>query len=534
LSHFPSADLVLLNGKIFTADKNNPWAEAAAVFNGRFCSVGSSQNVSPLIGEKTTVLDLNGRLAVPGFNDAHTHFMDGGFYLRGVDLREAHDEREFISIIEQKSRELPAGTWITGGCWDHEVWPSNRYPTKTLIDAATTHHPVLVSRLDMHVSCANSLALQIAGIDKNTPNPPGGYIEKDSESGEPTGIVKDTAQELVRRAIPERTKEEYRAAAKTAMAHAAEYGVTSVQDNTAAIDLKIYNELLASGELTTRIYAWRGVDFLEQFTELGITAPFGNSMLRLGCIKIFADGSVGARTACFFDPYKNDAINSGLLIHQPDTLKEHIEKTDAAGLQLAVHAIGDKTNDLVLSIFEDIVRRNGKQNRRHRIEHAQVVRPADVARFAAAGLVVSPQPAGLIDDMRWAEKVIGDRIDFSFRIKSFLDAGVPLAFGTDWTVEPLNPIIGLYAAVTREFPEGGPEDGLNPEERISLEEALTCYTRGSAYAEFTEHDKGSIEIGKRADVAVLSQDLFSIPVSEYLNTKVDKTILGGKIIYQRN
>jgi predicted amidohydrolase YtcJ len=527
------ADMVLLNGKIFTVDAARPWAQAVAIRDGKFVAVGKDEEIKKLIGKETEVVDLQGKLALPGFNDAHLHFANGGLYLLGIDLRPARDEKEFVRILKEYVLNVPKGEWITGGNWDHENWPSKRHPCKELIDPVTPEHPVKVSRLDGHMALANSLALKLAGIDRDTPDPQGGEIVKDKKTGEPTGILRDEAMDLVDKVIPPLSRQRRDQAIRAAMRHAQELGVTSIQDNSSADDLQIYQELLRKGELGVRINAWRIIDGWADFEHIGIRAPYGDPFLRLGTVKIFTDGSMGAGTALFFAPYADDPTTLGLPIHTKEELDALVMNADKAGLQIAAHAIGDKANAWILDAFAKARAANGARDSRHRIEHSQVVRSVDVARFRELGVIASIQPSHCIDDMRWAEKRIGSRVNDAYRFASFLKAGVHLAFGTDWPVEPLDPRLGLYAAVTREFPGGGPAGGWHPAEKLSLEKAIEMYTLGSAYAEFQEKVKGSIQVGKLADLVVMEKDLFAIPKKEILTVPVAMTILNGKMVFRK-
>ncbi len=528
-----NADLILINGKIYTVESDQPWAQACAIKDGKFIAVGQTVAIQRYQGKRTDVINLKGRLVLPGFNDAHVHFADGGFYLSGINLRDAKDELEFVERLRDFAAKLPPGEWIINGNWDHEAWPSKKHPSRSLIDSVTSNHPVLVQRLDGHIALANSLALKLGGITRETPNPQGGEIVKDPQTGEPTGILKDNAQSLVSAVIPAPTREQLKQAIKTAIRHANSLGVTSIQDNSSAADLSIYQELLRAGELTLRINAWRYGYLYQNFENLGILPNFGNDMLRIGTVKVFADGSMGAGTALFFDPYEDDPATSGIPIYKENDLYDLIRAIDKAGLQIAAHAIGDRANNWILNAFEKAFQANGRRDARHRIEHAQVVRPEDVTRYRELGVIASIQPSHCIDDMRWAEKRIGQRCRNAYRFNSFLQAGVKIAFGTDWTVEPLNPMLGLYAAVTREFPEGGPEGGWHPEEKITLAQAIELYTLGSAYAEFQEDRKGSIKVGKLADLVVLDKNLFEVPAKEILNARVDLTLVDGKIVYEK-
>ena len=526
------ADLVLLGGQVFVA-KGRPRTAAIALRGERVVAVGSDALVREWIGPRTRVMDLAGRLVVPGFNDAHVHFLSGGFGLLSVDLRSSRDEEEMARRIGEYARTLPKGTWILEGNWDHEAWPSKRLPTRKSLDALTPDHPVFVSRLDGHMALANSLALRLAKLTREAADPEGGTIVRD-EGGEPTGILKDNAESLVFSVIPEPSREMNLRAARTALREAARFGVTTIQDNSSVDALPTYQELRARGELTARFYVWRYIESMKPLEEAGLRTGLGDDWIRLGALKILSDGSMGSRTAAFFEPYTDDPKTSGLLLHRVAELERLILEADGEGFQLAVHAIGDRANSLVLDAFEKARGRNPARDRRFRIEHAQVVRSSDLARYKAQGVVASIQPSHCIDDMRWAERQIGrERCRGAYRFKSFLDAGVPVAFGTDWSVEPLDPRVGLYAAVTREFPAGGPAGGWFPEEKISLEDALDLYTRGSAYAEFAEERKGTLEPGKLADLVVFERDLFRIQPREMLETPVDLTVVGGRVVYER-
>ena len=528
----PAADLVLRGGRIW-AGKGLPAASAIAVKAGRVAALGSDADVAPWIGAGTRVVDLRGRLVVPGFNDAHVHFLSGGFGLLSVDLRGARDERDLARLLGGQARTLPKGAWIQEGNWDHETWPSKALPTRQAIDAATPDHPVFVQRLDGHMSLANSLALRLAGVTRDTKDPEGGTIVRDA-AGEPTGIFKDNAAELVARAIPEPTREMNLHAARAALAEAARVGVTTIQDNSSVDALPTYQDLRARGELTARLYVWRYASALEPLAKAGVRTGLGDEWIRLGALKILADGSMGSGTAAFFEPYSDDANTSGLLLQSVEELERLVRAADAAGYQLAVHAIGDRANSLVLGAFEKAAEANPPRDRRFRIEHAQVVRKADLARYRALGVIASIQPSHCIDDMRWAERRIGrERARDSYNFRSFTAAGIPVAFGTDWFVEPLDPRLGLYAAVTRELPAGGPAGGWFPEEKIGLEDALDLYTRGSAYAEFAEKDKGTLAPGMLADLAVFASDLFGVPPRQILTTPVDLTVVGGRVVFER-
>ena len=527
-----SADTIFVNGRVYV--RNGRFETALAVAGDKVLAVGDDATVRALASKDTRVVDLKGRLVTPGFNDAHVHFIDGGFGLLSVDLRDAKDEADFAARLGKHAASLPEGAWILNGNWDHERWKSQALPTKALIDGVTKDNPVFVNRLDGHMALANSLALRAAGIDRNTRDPFGGTIVRDA-SGEPTGVLKDNAQDLLYKALPDPTREMNVRAAKAALAHAASLGVTSVQDNSSIDALPTYQQIRTEGGLLARINVWRPASALKALIDAGVRSGLGDDWIRIGAIKILSDGSMGAGTAAFFEPYTDEPTTSGLLLYPVEELNRMIDEADAAGFQLAVHAIGDRANALVLDAFEKAAAARSRADRRLRIEHSQVVRKADLARYAKLRVVASIQPSHCIDDMRWAPKRIGAlRCRLAYNFKSFLDAGIPVAFGTDWFVEPLDPRLGLYAAVTRELVEGGPKGGFLPEERLSLDTAIDLYTRGSAYAEFADERKGTLEPGKLADLAIFAEDLFRMEPKKILTTPVDLTMVGGRVVFERS
>ncbi len=531
----PRADLILVHGRVWTVDEAHPAAEAVAVTGGRISAVGTDAEIGELAGPSTTVVDLKGRLVLPGLIDNHAHFMAGGFQLQSVDLRAAATMQQFAGLIADRARRHP-GRWITGGDWDHDAWPGGALPTRGLIDSVTPGTPVMVSRYDGHMGLANTLALRMAGITRDTPDPPGGTIVKDAETGEPTGILKDEAMAPVWRLIPDASREERLEAARGALAEARRFGVTSVQDISSRADIQTYRELLASNELTARMYCRLPLDEWHVLAMEGVTAGSGGSWIRLGSMKAFADGSLGSTTALFFEPYDSDRTTRGLPsdIALSGALEHWSLSADSAGLQLSIHAIGDSANSLVLGIMERAAARNRVRDRRFRIEHAQHIRPSDFARFAGLGVIASVQPYHAIDDGRWAEGRIGrERCTTAYPFASFLANGVRLSFGSDWTVGPLNPLQGVYAAVTRRTTDGRNPAGWFPEQKISVAEAVRAYTINNAYAAFEETLKGSIVAGKVADIVVLERDIFEIPPEEIGDVRVDLTIVDGRIVYRR-
>lgn len=530
-----AADLIVVNAKVRTLDASKPTAEAVAVVGNRITHVGTSAEVKQLATPTTRVIDAGGRLVLPGFNDAHVHFLSGGFHLSGIDLRSAKTREEFARRIGEFAKKSPKGRWITGGEWDHELWPEAPLPTKEMIDPVTSDTPVFVSRLDGHMALANSLALKLGGVTAETKDPPGGTIVRDPKSGQPTGILKDAAMSFVSRKIPAPSRAEKLEAAKAATDHAASLGVTSVQDMSAGTDVGVYQELHQRGELKTRIYAVSPLPAWERLANTGVWAAFGDAVLRIGGLKGFSDGSLGSSTAWFFDPYEGSPGNVGLPADEmfpEDAMLERVKAADRAGLQVMVHAIGDRANDAMLSIFEQVSRSNGERDRRFRIEHAQHLRLGDIPRFARARVIASMQPYHAADDGRWAEKRIGrKRLRGTYAFRSLLDAGVMLAFGSDWTVAPLDPLQGIAAAVTRQTLDGKNPSGWIPQQKITVDEALRAYTGGSAYAEFQEKVKGTITSGKLADLVILSHDIFEIAPERIGHAKVLWTIVDGRVVF---
>jgi predicted amidohydrolase YtcJ len=524
-----------INGRIYTVNDQQPYAEMVMINGNKITYVGKT-NLN-IIDAQTSVYDLEGKLMLPGFNDSHLHFTSGGNYLLGINLRPALSKEEFVEIIKDyiNKRSLPVNTWVTGGRWDHELWMDKTLPTKELIDSVSENTPVFVSRIDGHVGLANTKALEQAGITKNTPDPTGGLIERD-ENGNPTGILKDNAMDLVFKIIPPPTPEENIEATLRALEEAKKYGITSVQDMTQPGELAAYIRLMKNGELTCRIYSIWPIDRYEDIVRAGITATTEEIYIKRGGLKGYADGSLGASTAWFFEPYYNDPTNYGLAIDVVTNgmLEKWAIDADRNRLQLCVHAIGDKANSYVLDMYQKIKNMNAPWDRRFRIEHAQHLQQDDIYRFTEIGVIASVQPYHCIDDGVWAEKRIGpERISTTHAYKSLLETGAVVAFGTDWPVAPLNPLLGIYAAVTRRTVDGKNPSGWIPEQKISVEDAIKCYTLNAAYASFEEKVKGSIEVGKLADFVVLSNDILTIDPVKIKDVEVEMTVFDGEIVYKR-
>jgi len=531
----PAADLIITNAKIWTVDASQPLAQAVAVLEDRIVAVGSNAAVDAWRGPNTKVIDAAGKLLLPGFNDAHVHFVSGGEQLDNVQLKDVTNPQEFARRIAERAKITPQGEWVQGGNWDETKWNPPNMPTKEMIDALTPDTPVFVSRYDGHMGLANSVALRLAGITAQTPDPPGGTIVHDAQ-GNPTGALKDAAMDPIYKVIPPLSHDRRVKVVKRALAYAASVGVTSVQHmETSYADIAVYSELLRRGELTTRIYVAPLITHVDDQVKLGIGHAFGGPYLRIGAVKAYADGSLGSGTAYFYEPFLNQGTNRGLLadeMHPISLMRDRYMKADAAGLQICTHAIGDEGISTILDLYTDVIKAHGEADRRLRIEHAQHMAAKDFERFAQLHVIASVQPYHAIDDGRFAESHIGhDRASRTYAFRTFLDHGVRLAFGTDWEVAPLDPVLGLYAAVTRATLDGKNPNGWFPEQKLTVAEAVEAYTMGSAYAEFQEKEKGSITPGKLADMVLLSDDIFTIAPENIRDVKVLKTIVGGKTVW---
>lgn len=528
-----SADLVITNANIRTMDAKRTVARSLAVMNGRIVAVGSEADTKPLIGTRTRVIDAGGKTVIPGFNDAHVHFMETGQQLSSVDLRDAKSPAEFVERIKNFAAKLPKGRWILGGKWDHENWTPNDLPTAAMIDAVTPDHPVFIDRLDGHMALANSLAMKLAGVTRDTKDVTGGEIVR-NPAGDPTGVFKDAAMNYFSKAIPSPSWDEKLEAALAATDHAASLGVTSVQDMSAGTDVGVYQELLRQGKLKTRVYACSTLDSYQRWTNTGVRHSFGDAMLRVGCLKSYADGSLGSTTAWFFDPYLDAPDSLGLAMADvTTTMRQTIQEADKAGLQVRIHAIGDRGNAAILEHFAAVEAANGPADRRFAIEHAQHLRSDEISKFGKQKVVASMQPFHIIDDGRWAWKRLDEkRIKGTYAFRSLLDSGGVLAFGSDSPVAPLNPLWGVYASVTRRTLDDKNPSGWVPEQKISVDETVRAFTWGSAYAEFQDAVKGTLEVGKLADFVILSDDIFTIDPTKIRDVRVLTTVVDGKLVYQ--
>jgi predicted amidohydrolase YtcJ len=536
-----SADLVLKNGKVWTVDADQPEAEAIAIWRDRVLFVGKDADVAALIGPKTRVIDLNGKRVVPGFYDSHLHMLSGGRLLAMVNLKDCKDEAEFGARLKKFDSELPRDRWILGGNWDHDRTFNGRLPTAAVVDKYVPERPVFIRRYDGHMALANTKALKLASITADTKDPEGGVIYRLPNSKNPSGVLKDNAMDLMDKLIPAPSFAEIGEAIRAALTEARRLGVTSVQDldgsdaPTRRKLFHVYQQLARKGQLTCRIDLRWPIAEQKELLDLGAEADLGNDYIRIGGVKGFMDGSLGSSTAKMFEPYLMDKENTGVYVTPRETMQKLIIDADAARLSVCVHAIGDKANAELLDFFAEAAKKNGPRDRRFRIEHAQHLKPDDFKRFRQLDVIASMQPYHIIDDGRWAEGRIGtNRCSTSYANTSLLDAGARLAFGSDWPVAPLDPILGIDAAVNRRTLDGKDPDGWYPEQKIGVKESIEAFTLGSAYAGFEEKDRGSIAAGKLADFVVLNRDILDPKEKDRIGeTKVMLTIVGGKVVFEK-
>jgi hypothetical protein len=532
-SNATTAVTIYRNGRIYTNDPASPWAEAMLVRGEEILAVGDDDEVSALADAGAKAVDLEKHFVMPGFNDAHVHIAGAGEDWIAVRLNGVKSVAELQKRLAEGAAQHKEGEWIRGSGWDHTFWPDKKFPNRQQLDEVSPKNPVILTHISGHVAVANSLALQLAGINKTTPNPAGGEIERDA-AGEATGMLKEgAAMGLVDSKIPPPSMEQRRRGIELALADVAQHGVTSVQDNSAWEDFLTYRAIKNDGKLTVRITEWlpfpAPLGKLEQMRrDGGTTDPW----LRTGALKMVTDGALGSRTAAMLAPYSDDPATSGIVTMEPEKLRALAIERDKAGFQLNFHAIGDRANRIALDVFEAAAKANGPRDRRDRIEHAQVVAASDFPRFARLQVIASMQPSHETSDMRWAEQRVGpERVNGAYAWATMEKFGVRLAFGTDYDVEPITPFRGLYACVTRELPTGGPQGGWQPQEKISLADCIRAYTSGSAYGEFMEGKKGELKAGEFADFIVLSKDLTKVEPSEYVGIKVLRTIVGGRTVY---
>jgi predicted amidohydrolase YtcJ len=536
------ADLVIRNAKIVTVDRQNPRSEAVAVKGEFIIAVGANIAMDPYVKAGVTrIIDAGGRLVIPGFNDAHAHFgpLDPDF----IDLRYVTDPNVITARVRQKVAQAKPGELIRGGRWEHEMFVDKKWPTKALLDGVAPGNPVVLSRADGHSVLVNSYVLKASGITKDTPDPAGGEIQKDPVTGEPTGIFKETGSRLLKYgAVPvQRTAQEQEARQmqgwQAALDMAARLGVTSLQ-HPGGGDARVYQRLKDSGKLTLRVdVAGRltaDEQSLKQYDDLRKKYPATDNWIRFGYLKGYIDGTLGSGTMMVFEPFLDAPDKTGLPQMPYEELERRILAADKMGFQIGIHAIGPKANRWILDAYEKARQANGKRDSRHRSEHAQILTDQDIPRFAQLGVVASMQPTHCITDKRFCEKRIGlERSKGAYAWRRLLNAGARLAFGTDYDVEPLDPLEGLYAAVTRKDRAGEPGEGWFPDQKLTMEEAIELYTLGSAYAQFMESRKGMIRKGYLGDMVIMKDDLMTIAPDQIMKSRVDYTIVGGKIVYQR-
>lgn len=527
--------LVLYNGDIHTMDAAQPRAHAVAIAGDRIWALGDDASMRSLLSPGGVAIDLKGRTVVPGFTDSHLHFMSYGLGLMQIDLAAVPTLEQALARVRQRAETTPAGQWLLGRGWDHSLWSEGAFPTRHDLDSVAPDHPVWLPRKCGHAGWANSLALSLAGITAATPDPPGGVIDRDPASGQPTGILKETAMGLVERLLADPSPEEGAAAIQAATARAHPLGIVGVHTMEGAAALRAFQTLKRRGELNLRVLMQIPEENLDAAIQLGFQSGLGDSRLRIGAVKIFADGALGARTAHMLAPYEGEPDNVGMAVAGAEHLREVIGKAARAGIAAFVHAIGDRANREVLDAIEASRQAGSGAHLRHRIEHVQIIHPDDVPRLARLGVVASVQPIHATQDMDLADSLWGTRSAHAYAFRSLLDAGAVVTFGSDAPVEVMNVLAGIHAAVTRRRADGSPgPEGWYPEQRLTVAEAVHAYTAGPAYASGEEAIKGSLTPGKRADLVVLSQDIFAIDPMDIVHTEVLATLLDGEFVYRRD
>jgi predicted amidohydrolase YtcJ len=532
-SHPQAADKIYINAKVWTGDSSNDRATAIAIRDSTIIYVGN--DYLPYKGDNTQIIDVDGKMIAPGFIDNHTHFLSGGYQLASVNLRNAKTQNEFIGTLKVYSALHNDSRWIQGGDWDHEAWGGN-LPTKTWIDSITGNHPVFINRYDGHMALANSIALKLAHIDRHSISPPGGEIVKDA-MGEPTGVLRDEATGLVNAVIPPPSDAELDECLERAVKEAFEHGVTQVHDMSSYggwTDMAVYRRAHARNKLDLRIYSFVPIRTWEKLDSFVKKEGWGDNILRWGGLKGFVDGSLGSTTAWFYKPYLDAPTKTGLQVTDTNLLRKWVLSADSAGLHIAVHAIGDRANDFILGVYEQAEKKTPNKDHRFRVEHAQHLTQMSIPKFAKLQVIPSMQPYHAIDDGKWAFKRLDSaRLKGTYAFKSLLKDGAKVTFGSDWTVAPLDPIAGIYAAVTRRTLDDKNPNGWFPDEKISVEQALICYTASNAYAGFQEAKLGKLKTGMLADFVVLSDDIFSIAPEKIRDIIVLRTIVNGKEVFKR-
>jgi len=516
--------LVILNANLVTLNPKQPKAEAIAIQNGRIVAVGSNEEVRKYIGKPTRVIDAKNKTIVPGFVDCHVHMTGFGHFLHTLNLRNVESIKEMQQKLREYVQKNPERSWSLGGRWDQDGFVEKRYPTRWDLDAAVADIPVFLIRVCGHLGVANSRALQLAGISKET-TVDGGKIDLDEASGEPNGVLRENALELVWKAIPKPSPKELEEACISACKKAVEAGLTCVHWIVgSAEEIRIIQRLHFEGKLPLRVYLGISVDLLDQLVDLGLPTGFGNDMVKIGFVKVFADGSLGARTAALKEPYSDKPKTRGIILYTQRKLNRLVSKAHRAGLQLAVHAIGDRAIEAVLKAFENALKKHPRKNHRHRIEHCSVLNPMLIERMKRLGLIASVQPHFVVSDFWVVDRVGKDRARWVYTFKTLMKKGLIVTSGSDCPVEPIDPLFGVWAAVTRKS---------FAEESLTVKEALKTYTLNAAYASFDEERRGTIEAGKLADFTILSDDLFNVPPESIKDIRVEMVFVDGKMVYAR-
>ncbi|HEU5181682.1 MAG TPA: amidohydrolase [Candidatus Polarisedimenticolia bacterium] len=532
-----TASLILTRGKIHTLDPALPEATAIALAGDRILKVGSDKEIAALVGPGTRKIDLQGKTVIPGLIDAHLHLAGIGEWLENLDLKGLPTPVEAVKLVEEAAAKTAPGGWILGRGWDQNLWPVPEFPTAAMLDAVSGDHPVSLKRVDGHALWANSKALEAAGITRTTPNPPGGRILHDEKTAQPSGILLDDAMNLVERKIPPTTPETVQRRIVTAGRQLLATGITSVHDaGIEPADIDLYMKMVEEGSLPVRVYAMLGGSN-RKLTNYFAREPligYGDRRFTFRAIKVGVDGALGSRGAALLEPYSDDPKNSGILTMPGEQLEQLTREALQKGFQMCVHAIGDRGNRTALDRLEAALKAVPTKDARLRIEHAQILSPTDLPRFAQIGILASMQPTHATSDMPWVPARLGpDRLAGAYAWKSILDSGAHLSFGSDAPIESWNPFKGLFAAVTREDESLNPQGGWLPEQRLTREEALRAFTVGAAYAAFEEGEKGTLTAGKLADLVVLDRDYFQVPEEEIFKIVPERTILGGVEVYTR-
>ncbi len=526
----PVATMAVTDARIWTGDEAQPWAEAMAIDEDLILAVGSDEDIAQFISSSTTLID-GAALVVPGFIDSHVHMLDGGEALESVQLRDVTSREQFRQRFADYVKTIESGEWILGGAWDHEAW-GGELPTRDWIDDLTPDNPVWVFRLDGHMALANSLALSAGGVDADTPDVAGGEIIRFAD-GRPTGVLKDNAMFPVYDAVPPPPDARRDRQLRAALEYLASHGVTTVHDMGSFDNLAVFRRAHERGELTTRIYAAIPLAEWKRLNNDVEKNGRGDEMLTTGVLKGFMDGSLGSHTAAMLEPFTDEPDDTGMLVHTLDDMRQWVTDADAAGLHVVVHAIGDRAIRNLLDIFLDAVEANGPRDRRFRMEHAQHIHPDDLPRFKAQDIIASMQPYHAIDDGRWAERVIGaERAETTYAFRSLLDDGANVAFGSDWFVAPASVVEGIHAAVTRRTLDGAHPEGWVPEQKVTVEETLRAYTVAGAFASYDEDNRGRLKAGMLADFVVLDRDVTSIDVDDIRDTRVLRTVVGGRSVFE--